>query len=476
MKVLQTATAFAVSALLLMGCNSNNDDFSQHTQPDANKSPEVINDIRIGAYNLSFDRNNFTDLIAEMSLTVAQQDALIKKWFDKSLIDKEKTLAEKVIQIRNVAAIIQTKRPAVLLMSEFNNDGIAENAQALQGFQLNYLSVPQNTLGSTSETVKTLEPIEFGYVENFATNTGLLSGYDLNHDGKIALPADAWGFGVYHGQYAFSLVSQFPIDTDKIRTFQHFKWKDMPGETNPVISNCQDKKYPIPAGKACGDNWYSDAAWAEKPMSSKNHVDAPIIVPTANGDKVIHLLMSHPTPPVFDTVTENNKLLNRAEIKFWHDYISGTGSYIYDDEGKKGGINNQASFVILGDLNADPLSGDGYLDTIKDLMNNHRVNQDATHGNKAPRSLGGPECFSNNECRKDNRDLNYSAYITSTSGLRLDHIIPSSDLNVTGSGVFWPTTSEQGHLMMKDPRVGKWGGGSKSVSSDHRLVWIDVKL
>ncbi|MCL1068714.1 endonuclease/exonuclease/phosphatase family protein [Shewanella olleyana] len=476
MKVLPTAAAFAVSALLLMGCNSNNDDFSQHTQPDVIKSTDAIKDVRIGAFNLSFDRNSFSDLVTEMSLNQAQQDALMRKWFDKSLTDEDKTLAEKVIQIRNVAAIIQTKRPAVLLMSEFNNDGIADDSQAIDNFQRNYLSVPQNALGATADKYKALEPIEFGFFENFATNTGLLSGYDLNHDGKIALPADAWGFGVYHGQYAFSLASQFPIDTDNIRTFQHFKWKDMPGETNPVISNCQDKKYPIPAGKACGDKWYSDAAWAEKPMSSKNHVDAPIIIPTANGDKVVHLLMSHPTPPFFDTVTENNKRLNRAEIKFWHDYISGSGSYIYDDQGQTGGINNEASFVILGDLNADPHSGDGYLDTIKDLMDSKQVNQDVTHGNKAPHSLGGPECFSTSECRKNNRDINYSANITSTSGLRLDHVIPSSDLNVSGSGVFWPTVSEQGHLMMKDPRVGKWGGGGKSVSSDHRLVWIDIKL
>ena len=51
------------------------------------------------------------------------------------LIGDAKTTAEKVIQIRNVAAIIQNNRPDVLLMAEYNNDGVGENKTALEGFQ-----------------------------------------------------------------------------------------------------------------------------------------------------------------------------------------------------------------------------------------------------------------------------------------------------------------------------------------------------
>ncbi|MCL1143953.1 endonuclease/exonuclease/phosphatase family protein [Shewanella gaetbuli] len=470
MKVLKTAAAMAVSVVLLAGCN---DETNNYYPIDPEPS---TTDVRIGVYNLSFDRFNYEDLVAELKLTPAEQQVLMDKWFDESLTEEEKSVAEKIIQIKNVAAIIQTERPAVLMMAEFNNDGTGEDLAGIQAFRLNYLTVPQNALGATSDEVKLLEPIQFAYVENFSTNTGLLSDHDLNRDGKIALPDDAWGFGFYHGQYAFSLISQYPIDTANIRTFQNFKWKDMPGETNPVITNCDDDKNPIPEGMACGDEWYTEEAWAEKPMSSKNHVDAPIIIPTEGGDKVIHLLLSHPTPPIFDTLTENNKLLNRAEIKFWDDYISGNGSYIYDDAGNKGGIKDDASFVILGDLNADPESGDGYLDTIKDLMHSTHVNQLATHGVYAPMSLGGPECLSNGECREQNWGTKYPDVITSTSGLRLDHVIPSSDLNVTDSGVFWPASFEDGRLLMNDERVGQYGGGGKSVSSDHRLVWINVEL
>ncbi len=459
MKFLTTAAAAAISIALLAGCNN-----------DTNDTPVEPTNVRFGTYNLSFDRSSFEELVDEMKITASEQEALMTKWFADDLTDDERKVAEKIIQIRNVAAIIQTERPAVLMMGEFNNDGLGENQDAIEGFRSNYLAVSQNGLGTTSAEKKMLDPIKFGYSENFSTNTGLLSEFDLDRNGTVALPGDAWGFGFYHGQYAFGLLSQYPIDTANIRTFQSFKWKDMPGETNPTITNCEDEKNPIPEGMACGDEWYTTEAWAQKPLSSKNHVDAPILIPTANGEKVVHLLLSHPTPPVFDTLTENNKKLNRAEIQFWNDYVS-NADYIYDDAGVKGGLGADASFVVMGDLNADPESGDGFLDSIQNLTNHERVNIAATNGAYAPTSFGSAECVSLGDC--DN--TTYPDRITSTFGLRVDHAIPSSDLNIIGSGVFWPATFEESRLLVNDKRVGKYGNG-KDISSDHRLVWIDAAL
>ncbi|MPY21104.1 endonuclease/exonuclease/phosphatase family protein [Shewanella psychropiezotolerans] len=464
MNFLKTAAAAAISIALLSGCNDETI-INNPVEP----TPDSTN-VRFGTYNLSFDRSSFEQLAAEMALTTPEQEALMEKWFDETLTEDELKVAEKVIQIRNVAAIIQTERPAVLMMGEFNNDGMGENQDAIKGFRLNYLAVPQNGLGTTSDDKKMLEPIQFAYFENFSTNTGLLSEFDLDRNGTVALPGDAWGFGFYHGQYAFGLLSQYPIDTDNIRTFQTFKWKDMPGETNPTITNCEDENNPIPEGMKCGDEWYTAEAWAEKPLSSKNHVDAPILIPTADGEKVVHLLLSHPTPPVFDTLTQNNKMLNRAEIKFWSDYAS-NADYIYDDAGVKGGLGLDASFVVMGDLNADPENGDGFLDSIQNLMHHERVNVLATDGVYAPNSLGSTECVALGGCG----DSTYPDRITSTFGLRVDHAIPSNDLNITDSGVFWPASFEDGYMLMNDERVGKWGNG-KDISSDHRLVWIEAEL
>ncbi|SQH75791.1 conserved protein of unknown function, low identity with Succinyl-CoA synthetase subunit alpha [Shewanella benthica] len=464
MNFLKTAAAAAISIALLSGCNDETI-INNPVEP----TPDSTH-VRFGTYNLSFDRSSFEQLAAEMALTAPEQDELMDKWFDETLTEDELKVAEKVIQIRNVAAIIQTERPAVLMMGEFNNDGMGENQDAIKGFRLNYLAVPQNGLGTTSAEKKMLEPIQFAYFENFSTNTGLLSEFDLDRNGTVALPGDAWGFGFYHGQYAFGLLSQYPIDTDNIRTFQTFKWKDMPGETNPTITNCDDEKYSIPQGMKCGDEWYTAEAWAEKPLSSKNHVDAPILIPTADGEKVVHLLLSHPTPPVFDTLTQNNKLLNRAEIQFWSDYVS-NADYIYDDAGVKGGLGLDASFIVMGDLNADPENGDGFLDSIQNLMHHERVNVLATDGVYAPNSLGSTECYALGTCKENT----YPDRVTSTFGLRVDHAIPSNDLNIIDSGVFWPASFEDGYMLMNDERVGKWGNG-KDISSDHRLVWIEAEL
>jgi hypothetical protein len=52
--------------------------------------------------------------------------------------------------------------------------------------------------------------------------------------------------------------------------------------------------------------------------------------------------------------------------------------------------------------------------------------------------------------------------------LRLDYILPSANLQVTASGVFWPETTDPLHALI--------AGAEHPASSDHRLVWIDVEL
>ena len=51
-------------------------------------------------------------------------------------------------------------------------------------------------------------------------------------------------------------------------------------------------------------------------------VPNPCNISTGNGhEEVVHLLMSHPTPPAFDS--GKNQAQNGAEVQFWHDYIQG---------------------------------------------------------------------------------------------------------------------------------------------------------
>lgn len=49
--------------------------------------------------------------------------------------------------------------------------------------------------------------------------------------------------------------------------------------------------------------------------------------------------------------------------------------------------------------------------------------------------------------------------------VRVDYVLPSVDLKIVGGGVFWPFEDD-------DPQSYKLA----EKASDHRLVWIDVKM
>ena len=102
----------------------------------------------------------------------------------------------------------------------------------------------------------------------------------------------------------------------------------------------------------------------------------------------MHFLVSHPTPPVFDGPEDRNGLRNADEIRFWADYVrpGGAARYIYDDQGRRGGLRAGARFVIAGDQNSDPLDGDSVPGAIQQLLEHPRV--DASF---APRSAGAVE-------------------------------------------------------------------------------------
>ncbi len=457
MKLKKSFLALLTSISLLTACNddvgTNQSDGNMNTYPSSAK---------VATFNLSFDRDTFEDLVKEMQISPAEQTNLVTQYLAGTIAEADKTTAAKVIQIRNTAAIIQQNRPDVIMLAEFNNDGTAQDASALEGFQINYLSVAQSLEGAGGEA--NLEPIEYPYVANYATNTGLLSGFDLDKNGVIDnFPGDAWGFGFYHGQYAFALFSKYEIDTANTRTFQEFKWKDMEGATNPTMTIC-DGSRPVLPGMACGDEWYTQEAWQEVRLSSKNHVDAPIIVPGPNGNETIHLLMSHPTPPAFDA--GKNVQQNAAEVQFWRDYVNGK-SYFYDDAGQAGGLTQGAKFIVMGDLNLDPVAGSGDSKVMQDFHADPLVNQTVMNGDLYPTSIGAAEYALGISSAHPIPER-----ITATFGNAVDYVIPSANLDVTDSGVYWPASNEAGRLLVNDERIGT--GTAKDISSDHRLVWIDL--
>ena len=71
-------------------------------------------------------------------------------------------------------------------------------------------------------------------------------------------------------------------------------------------------------------------SWRSSGCRRKSHWDLPLRI----GGEIVHFLVSHPTPPVFDGAEDRNGKRNFDEIRFWADYITpGAADYIYDDEG-----------------------------------------------------------------------------------------------------------------------------------------------
>ncbi|BBD64612.1 phytase [Nostoc commune NIES-4072] len=347
-------------------------------------------------------------------------------------------------QAKAVAEIIQRNNPDVLLINEFDY-----SQEAVQLFKQNYLAVSQN--GAT--------PVDYPYFYIAPSNTGIASGFDLNNNGAVVtIPGepgygdDAFGFGNFPGQYGMLLLSKYPIDTANVRTFQNFLWKDMP---NALLPDDPTTSQP--------NDWYSSQELAVLRLSSKSHWDVPIQV---NGE-TIHVLASHPTPPTFDGPEDRNGKRNHDEIRFWADYITpGNGNYIYDDQGKTGGITSGSSFVIVGDQNADPLDGDSFDNAIRQLLQNPNINT-----NVIPTSLGGPQQAGlqggANASQKGNPSFDTADFADTTPGnLRTDYVLPSTSLTIANSGVFWPLNT--------DPTFSPVGI-FPFPSSDHRLVFADVQ-
>jgi len=400
-----------IASLSMAGCSLNHSDTTESTKLSSKETqihkqasdlgvPAKQGELRVAVFNAYLNRKNAGDILADVQ---SGNDTQIKK----------------------VAEIIQRVRPEVLLLAEF--DYVADGS-AVRSLLKNYLNVSQNGV----------KGIDYPYFYLAESNTGIVTEFDLNNDGNVGIGGgDAFGFGVFPGQYAMVLLSQHPIITEEVRTFQKFLWKDMPNATLPVKPQT-------------GEAWYSDEELEIFRLSSKSHWDVPVQV----GDEVIHVLASHPTPPVFDGKEDRNGLRNHDEIRFWWDYVNPNRSdYIYDDKGQKGGLGENKRFVIMGDLNASPDEGNGTGNPVAKLFASTYINAD-----KTPMSVGGVENAPQNA---------FSATHTAGWKMRADYVIPSRfGLQVEQTAIFWPSKSEP-HYHLVGPGL---------QSSDHRLVWADFTL
>lgn len=367
---------------------------------DSQSLPDAVT-LRVATFNVSMEAGNYVDPPVAGELRRRLQEGT-------------------EAQIAHVAEILQRLRPDIVLLNEFDfAEPAGEDARL---FVDNYLKQSQSGQ----------RPIDYPYVYVAPVNTGELFPVDLNGDGERSLPEDAYGFGDFPGHYGMVLLSRYPIETAQVRSFRHFLWSDMPGALMPTHPG--------------GEPYYAKDAWQQLRLSSKSHWHIPV---TVQG-RVLHILASHPTPPVFDGPENRNGYRNHDEIRLWRDYLSGTAEYLYDDRGDIRQFPADAHFVMLGDLNASPHEGDSVPGAIVQLLEHPRV------VDPRPTSKGGYAV------RPDNP---YSATHTTSWGMRVDYVLPSRTLQVRDAGVFWPVPDDPLNRLVS----------ARKASSDHRLVWVDVR-
>ncbi len=362
-------------------------------------------------------------------------------------------------RVRRLAEIIQRLRPNVLLLNEIAYDQAGApghvagepDGQNAERFIRNFLSVAQ---------ASDVRPIDYRAF-TAPSNTGLFSGLDLDNNGQAVNtypeppPAaadgtpgpqtdggrlygnDCWGFGTFPGQYAMALLvdPRLRILTDRVRTFRLMPWEFISGHFMPVAPD--------------GTPWYDDAERPLVRLSSKSHWDVPVELP--NG-MVVHFLCSHPTPPVFDGPEDRNGRRNHDEIRFWRDYIDNNPSLV-DDHNVAGGLPLRevvrdgvtsrflSSFVILGDLNADPDAGNTFRNPVKThLFSSRRV-----RGDFVPRA--------------DVATPGLEPHHTARFKLRADYVLPSRELRILAGGI-WRTPP----------------AGGETFPSDHFPVWLELEV
>ena len=359
---------------------------------------------------------------------------------------------------QKIAEIIQRANPDILLLNEIDGN---DDGATVTTFNSDYLAVAQ---------ADDIDAVTYPYVyygDNGNTNycnTGApieeAVAVDFNKDGDSLDPEDRYGFGNYNGQYCMAIFSKYPIDEANIRTFQEFKWADMPDHLVPPAVDSE--------GNVTDGNWYTDEEMTVFRLSSKTHIDLPVNV---NGT-FVHVLASHPTPPTFDGNEDRNGIRNFDEIRLWADYIDPTSHYLYADQtgsATEVTLEENTRFVILGDENASGKEGDAYTKdgvraieqlTLSPLVNPN-LHEDSTTF-QVPTSVAGT----------DNTPSSiYSSTHTAGWAMRADYVLPSAyGLNVAQSGVFWPRETDDLYYLVTAVDA------ADIESSDHRMVWVDLEI
>ena len=269
----------------------------------------------------------------------------------------------------------------------------------------------------------------YPYLFSRAPNSGVATGLDMDGDGYFGDDSDAQGFGRFRGNGGLAILSKFPLQSEAARDFSDLLWKDLPGAIAPTIEG-----RPFP----------SDAAFAVQRLSNTSHWEVPVVLP--DGTPIL-LWTMYAAPPVFDDQHDRNGRRNHDEAAFWLRYMDGDLPETPPDD----------PFVLLGGFNLDPADGQGRPGALLALLGDPRI-QDVRPSSQGARLASETQRSVNithaGEASLDTVDWPDTA--GRPGNMRVDYVLPSSDLLVVDSGVHWPTD------------------GASDAASTHHLVWVDI--
>ena len=257
--------------------------------------------------------------------------------------------------------------------------------------------------------------LDYPYVLALRPNTGVPTGLDLDGNGRLGEARDAQGFGRFAGSAGMAVLSRHPIGP--LRDFSGLLWRDLPSADLPPDMTAATMDIQL--------------------LSTSGHYEVPIAI----GDASLRLLVWYATPPVFDGPEDRNGRRNRDEAALWLRLLQGGLPWAAP----------AAPFVILGQSNLDPVDGDGLHSGVQALLA-HPAVQDPKPKGSAVRT---------DPNHRGDAALDTALYDKGVGGLRVDLVLPSTDLTVQDAGVLWPAAG--------DPLA-----STLATASRHRPVWVDI--
>jgi hypothetical protein len=255
--------------------------------------------------------------------------------------------------------------------------------------------------------------LDYPHIFALRPNTGVVTGFDLDRDGRLGEPEDAQGHGDFAGQGGLALLSRWPVDGAGVIDLSGLLWRDVPEAMLPQLD---------------GAPYYSADALSKLRLADVAHWAVPILHPSG----AVTVLAFHASPPVFDGPEDRNGRRNHDQLRFWRHYLDGAFGPAPDTR-----------FVLLGHANQDPDRSEGIKDGIRGLLSDPRV-QDV----RPLRPGGAPPEATVHWPR------------VTPSDLRVSYVLPSQDWTVSASGVMWP--------------LGGAAAEMAATASRHRVVWADL--